>query len=88
METALMILRILSMLVGFAEWAFPDKGEGPKKKDMVMRGAETLVKGMGMVSTGGQKETWSEIGLAWDSEKESVSNIVDYTVDMMFGKSK
>lgn len=76
------ILPFIFELMKMAEKAFRDKPKsGEEKKELVMEGAEAVIGGIVEVSTGGQKETWEEI-------KEPVSNIIDYSTDILFNRGK
>jgi hypothetical protein len=57
------VLKYLPALIGIAEglWSWKSKA-GADKKEFVTNTLQTVVTAMQTESTGGQKETWSQIG--------------------------
>ena len=53
-------------LIQIAEKVFDKKGQGETKKAFVKGAANAIVDSMGVVSTGGQKETWATIDIMMD----------------------
>jgi hypothetical protein len=49
-------------LVKAVEPLFPGKGTGPQKKAAVLDAAKIIIEGGTEISTGGQKETWQNVG--------------------------
>lgn len=67
----LSLIPLVLKLVGYIEDAFGDaKGQGAVKKSTVMGATQVIVEGMSKASTGGQKETWQNLG-----------PVVDKTID-------
>ena len=54
------LLPLITSLVKLAEGLFGDN-TGTTKKAFVKEGIKTVATGIGMVSTGGQKDTWNAI---------------------------
>jgi len=63
-------------LIGLAEDAISEPGNGATKKELVIDGVKTVVDAITEVSTGGQSETWGAI-------KSTIDNLIDTVVGLM-----
>lgn len=77
METFVIVSQMITIIIGLiraAEDLFKEPKSGPQKKDSVMLVINTIINGLIISSTGGQKETWSKI-------KMVIMPIISFLVD-------
>jgi len=82
MKTWLFMLQLIPTITALIKIAEKILGnsEGLKKKEFVKDGVKQLARGLGMVSTGGQKETWKLI----ESSMEPIGDLIDSIVAFMY----
>ena len=80
-------LGLVLQAVNMAEVLFKDiKGAGTVKKSTVMAVAQGAATTMGVVSTGGQKQTWSVLAPATDQIVEGFVKIINLGATAITGK--
>lgn len=82
------VLSTVRQLVEWAEAGFSGSGRGSEKKEYVFGGLKEWARWMSFFSTGGQKETWSEVYNNFDAFSGALSSIIDTVVAFTVNRDK